>query len=147
MRRHWDRQRLIVVPLVSNQSGELLLCKMPADRGVFPGKWSLPGGGVEDGELIEEALRREVREELGIEIDQIESLFFRDLLHTKVRDGASELIYMVFLVFACRAVGTEIDLSEEFDEYAWVASGQLAEYGLDEFTMATLARGGIGVEE
>ena len=39
------------------------------------------------------------------------------------------------------------DFTEEFDEYAWVASGQFAEYELDEFTSATVALGGIGVEE
>ncbi|MDI5349372.1 NUDIX domain-containing protein, partial [Salmonella enterica subsp. enterica serovar Kentucky] len=40
-----------------------LLCKMADNRGVFPGQWALSGGGVEPGERIEEALRREVREE------------------------------------------------------------------------------------
>ena len=58
------RQRTIVCPLIENE-GHYLLCKMAADRGVFPGQWALSGGGVEPGERIEEALRREIREELG----------------------------------------------------------------------------------
>lgn len=58
------RQRTIVCPLIEND-GCYLLCKMADDRGVFPGQWALSGGGVEPGERIEEALRREVREELG----------------------------------------------------------------------------------
>lgn len=58
------RQRTIVCPLIQNE-GHYLLCKMAADRGVFPGQWALSGGGVEPGERIEEALRREIREELG----------------------------------------------------------------------------------
>lgn len=58
------RQRTIVCPLIQND-GCYLLCKMADDRGVFPGQWALSGGGVEPGERIEEALRREVREELG----------------------------------------------------------------------------------
>lgn len=58
------RQRTIVCPLIQND-GAYLLCKMADDRGVFPGQWALSGGGVEPGERIEEALRREIREELG----------------------------------------------------------------------------------
>lgn len=57
------RQRTIVCPLIQND-GAYLLCKMADDRGVFPGQWALSGGGVESGERIEEALRREIREEL-----------------------------------------------------------------------------------
>ena len=58
------RRRLIVVPIIGHSDGRYLLCKMPAHRGVFPGQWGLPGGGVEDDERIEDALRREVREDL-----------------------------------------------------------------------------------
>lgn len=58
------RHRTIVCPLIENE-GHYLLCKMAADRGVFPGQWALSGGGVEPWERIEEALRREIREELG----------------------------------------------------------------------------------
>ncbi len=58
------RQRTIVCPLIQND-GCYLLCKMADNRGVFPGQWALSGGGVEPGERIEEALRREIREELG----------------------------------------------------------------------------------
>lgn len=58
------RQRIIVCPLIENDNA-FLLCKMAAHKGVFPGQWALSGGGVEPGEQIEQALRREVREELG----------------------------------------------------------------------------------
>lgn len=42
------RHRTIVCPLIENK-GHYLLCKMAADRGVFPGQWALSGGGVEPG--------------------------------------------------------------------------------------------------
>ena len=42
-------RRVIVVGLIHNGRGEWLLCKMPAERGVFPGQWGLPGGGIEPG--------------------------------------------------------------------------------------------------
>ena len=40
--------------------------------------WTLPGGGIEAGELPEEAARREVREETGIVVDQLTQLFEED---------------------------------------------------------------------
>jgi nucleoside triphosphatase len=55
--------RLVVVPVIKDERQRVLLCKMPPDRGVFPGKWGLPGGGVEPGERIDEALAREVAED------------------------------------------------------------------------------------
>jgi len=58
------RQRVIVCPLIQNQ-GAYLLCRMPLDRGAFPGQWALSGGGLEPDERIEDGLRREIREELG----------------------------------------------------------------------------------
>lgn len=75
------RQRTIVCPLIQND-GAYLLCKMADDRGVFPGQWALSGGGVEPGERIEEALRREIREELG-----------EQLLLTEIKRGPSAMIF------------------------------------------------------
>lgn len=59
------RQRTIVCPIIQND-GAYLLCKMADDRGVFPGQWALSGGGMEPGETMEQALRREIREELDL---------------------------------------------------------------------------------
>jgi nucleoside triphosphatase len=59
------RQRTIVCPIIQNDGADLL-CKMADDRGVFPGQWALSGGGMEPGETMEQALRREIREELDL---------------------------------------------------------------------------------
>ena len=58
--------RTIVVGLVWNRQNELLFCKMPDNRGVFPDQWGLPGGGIEPNEKMTDALKRELKEELGI---------------------------------------------------------------------------------
>lgn len=51
---------------------------MALDRGVFPGQWTLPGGGVEPGEVLLTALEREVREEIGACVVSAKPLFFKD---------------------------------------------------------------------
>jgi nucleoside triphosphatase len=115
--------RIIVVGLVQDRQGRVLLCKMPPDRGVFPGQWGLPGGGIEAGERMEAALHRELREELGIEIAAIQPLFFSDGQYNKMfPHGSQREIYMIFLIFACQPAGGEIRLGPEFSEFAWVAA-------------------------
>ena len=97
------RQRTIVCPIIQND-GAYLLCKMADDRGVFPGQWALSGGGMEPGETMEQALRREIREELGeaLEIVSVTPWAFRDDIRVKTyADGTTEEIYMIYLIFDC----------------------------------------------
>ena len=56
----------VAVGVLLNQHGQVLLGKRPADK-PWPGWWELPGGKIEAGESVIQALVRELREELGIE--------------------------------------------------------------------------------
>lgn len=133
--------RLIVVGLVQNAAGQVLLCKMPPDRGVFPGQWGLRGGGIEPGETAQVALQRELREELGIQITAIRPMFFSDgRIIKSFLGGDRREFYMVFLIFACRPVEGEIHLNAEFSECAWVDPASLGAYDLNSATRETLER-------
>jgi 8-oxo-dGTP diphosphatase len=57
---------ITVVAGLIQQGGKLLICQRRRD-GAFALKWEFPGGKVEAGETYEDGLRRELREELGIE--------------------------------------------------------------------------------
>jgi nucleoside triphosphatase len=136
--------RVVVVALVRNRGGDYLLCRMPPDRGVFPGQWGLPGGGLEPGETLEEGLRREVREELGLEIAELEPLFFKQRRAEKLfADGTRRALDMVFLVFECGALPGTVRLNPEFEAAEWVAPARLREYDLNVETRDTLARLGL----
>jgi len=65
------RWRVGVVGVIQNAADQYLICRKPKNRGVFPGQWALPGGGIEPGERMEAALRREIKEEVGIEVFDI----------------------------------------------------------------------------
>ena len=135
------RHRTVVVGLVWNRDGKLLVCKMPENRGVFPGAWGFAGGGIEPGERMVAALQRELREELGIEIEDPQPAFFKDCLHSKtLPDGSQQMIYMIFLVFHCRAESTEIRLNDEFSEFRWVTESEAQELDLNSETLDTLSR-------
>jgi nucleoside triphosphatase len=139
------RQRTIVCPLIQH-NGDYLLCKMADDRGVFPGQWALSGGGVEAGERIEEALRREIREELGNEliIEKVTPWTFSDDVRVKTyADGRQEEIYMIYLIFDCVSANRDVTLNEEFQAHAWVKPADLIHYDLNVATRRTLTLKGL----
>lgn len=88
---------------------------------VFPpsaGKWSIPGGIVELGEKVEEAARREVREEVGIEIGDLELLGIYDNI---IRDNDGKVRYHYVIVeYLAKPISTAITPSDEVAEYTWV---------------------------
>lgn len=138
-----DQHRVIVVGLVRNAANELLLCKMAKDRGVFPNQWGLPGGGIETGEKMEGALRRELQEELGIKITDIKPVMFKDGTYEKSFPGnIKKTVYMIFLIFQCKALDESLNLNEEFVEYRWVKENELKSLELNTETIDTLRKAG-----
>jgi nucleoside triphosphatase len=136
--------RIIAVGLIQNAAGDYLICRKPESRGVFPGQWALPGGGIEPGERMDAALRREVKEEVGLEIEDIQPLFFKDGQYQKLYpDGSSKNIYMIFLLFSCLARAGEVHLGEEFESYAWVSAERLVDFDLNEETRRSFVKVGV----
>jgi len=68
------RYRPNVAALVVNSVGNLLIC----ERLTLPGAWQFPQGGVDAGESLEEALFREVREEVGLDASHYEVMGRRE---------------------------------------------------------------------
>ncbi len=63
--------RIIVAALIFSKDGKLLMgTKDPKRGGVYSDCWHLPGGGVEEGETLELALLREVKEETGLDVSR-----------------------------------------------------------------------------
>lgn len=64
MSRAWTE---VVAAVIFNADGSYLLAQRPAGK-AYAGYWEFPGGKVEPGESLEQAIRREIREELGLDI-------------------------------------------------------------------------------
>ncbi len=76
----------VAVGVLIDEQGRFLLTSRPAGK-VYAGHWEFPGGKVESGETIEQALRRELHEELGITIGPVEpwQVELMDYPHARVR--------------------------------------------------------------
>lgn len=88
------------------------------------GLYTLPGGGVELGETLEEAVVREVREETALEVKPVALAGYRQAI---ARDAAGRVErHFVILPFAARWISGEISLNEELAEAHWLAPQELA---------------------
>ena len=87
------------------------------------GLYTLPGGGVELGETLQEAVIREVREETGLDIEPLALAGYRQVI---VRDANGRIErHFVLLPFASRWIAGEVALNEELSEAHWLLPAEL----------------------
>jgi A/G-specific adenine glycosylase len=111
-------QQVIGVGLVFNAAGKVLIDQR-LEEGLLGGLWEFPGGKQEPGEAIVDTIRRELREELAIEVEVGEQLIA--LEHTY---GPKRLRFLVHL---CRWLSGEPQpLASQ--QLRWVLPGQLGDY-------------------
>lgn len=115
-------------------------CVLLVERGTEPlkGWWSLPGGVLETGERLADGVRREAREETGLDVDPYElfEVFERILPDA---EGRTEFHY-VLIDYLCRPTGGELAAASDASGAVWIARGDLPRYRITDGTLAVIEK-------
>ncbi|MBU2496869.1 MAG: NUDIX domain-containing protein [Nanoarchaeota archaeon] len=134
--KHKELHRVVPTAIIC-KDGKYLILKRNLNKKAFPGKWTVPGGGLEVDDYIntektvadiwyfaiENTLRREVKEETNLEVENIKYLCDMTFIRP---DG----IPVAVLSFYCDYVCGDIKLDEDSIEHAWVTAEEAKNYDL-----------------
>ena len=98
------------------------------DDGTNVGTYDLPGGRLSPGEHFEEALKREIEEETGLQIKVGKPIFVSEW-RPSVR---GEKWQVVGIFFECEAETSQVNLSRDHDDYQWIKPDQFENYEIIE---------------
>jgi 8-oxo-dGTP diphosphatase len=136
-----DDRRYPKHPLVG--VGAILLNRdriLMAQRGKEPlkGWWSLPGGALETGESLADGVRREIREETGLEIRPLGVL---EIFERIMRDSNGEAEYHYVLIdYVCRIVGGTLRAGDDVCRVEWVRRSELVKLQITEGTLGVIEK-------
>lgn len=105
------------------------------ERGGNPlkGYWSLPGGLLETGETLEEAVAREVLEETGLRVKPVE---FFGIYQRIMRDAKGRAEYHYLLAdYICRVTGGQLCAGDDVASVKWASRASLRDYKMTEGTL------------
>ena len=133
-----ELHRVAITTIVYNDDGKFLITKRSEAKKAFPGKWTVPGGGLTTDDYtndtpttpsgqwyhtVEKTMRRELREEVNIEIEKPEYLL--DL--TFIRP---DNVPVLVLSYFAKYVSGDVTYDEDTVDHAWVSVQEAKEYDL-----------------
>ena len=114
--------------LVVNTKGEVLIVRSSK----WNNKFTVPGGHIELGERAEDAIKREVREETGLDVEPVKLLLLQQAIYPANYHKHEHFIFMDYL---CQTKGSDVKLDgRELQEYLWVRPEKALELDLEEYT-------------
>jgi ADP-ribose pyrophosphatase YjhB (NUDIX family) len=137
--RSYPTRPIVAVSAAIVRDGRVLIARRA--RAPANGIYTLPGGVVEVGETLHEAVRREIMEETGLTIEPVALAGYSERIARDRNDGVE--LHFVILPFAARWLAGEPNVNEELAEVRWLLPSELAALptteGLAEIVATALA--------
>ncbi|MFZ5932525.1 MAG: NUDIX hydrolase [Patescibacteria group bacterium] len=116
--------QIVSIIVVLRCESKFLLVQRNDNDDIFPGRWQNLGGKIEPGETVENAIRREIREEVGLKINRhpifLQSYSWKKDNHSPVRLG---LIFLISLVG--KPKNYKIRLNSELSSFGWFSLNEV----------------------
>jgi nucleoside triphosphatase len=117
---------------IINPKGEVLLCHSRKWKDYF----TIPGGHIELGERIEEALKREVKEEVGLDVEPVKLLLMQEAIYS---EEFHKRRHFIFLDYLCNATRDDARVDNvEIQSYIWVKPREGLKLHVDTYTRRLL---------
>ena len=124
--REYPTRPLVGTGALILQDGKLLLIRRGAQPG--QGKWSIPGGLVELGENVQDAMVRETKEEVGLDVEAVKLM---DVFDSVTLDDQGRIQYHFVVVnFLVRVVGGTVRTASDILEARWVRVEEVEKFTL-----------------
>jgi 8-oxo-dGTP diphosphatase len=137
MAREYPAHPVVGVGAVVVRDGKALIVKRAHEP--RKGEWSLPGGLLELGESLQDAVRREIKEETSLEIEVGPVIETFDRVH---RDDAGRIRYHFVIVdFVCWPDGGEAVPGSDAEGVAWVTASEIDDYKVNTHAKAVILKG------
>ena len=118
------------------KDGQAIIIKRANDP--YKGQWSIPGGRVELGESLADAVRREMREETGLDVQVGPLLEVFERIH---RDDAGVRYHFVIIDYLCSCVGGTLRAGDDAADAVWVTSEELDRCDIRESAVTVIRKG------
>ncbi|CAD5283525.1 MULTISPECIES: NUDIX domain-containing protein [unclassified Imperialibacter] len=113
--------------IIFNPDNKVLLCRSKK----WSNKYVFPGGHIELGEKMEDALVREVKEETGLDVFDIQLISLQEAAYSDTFEAQKHFIFIDFL---CKTDSSDVVLNDEAEEFEWVLLEEIESYDLGGFT-------------
>ncbi len=120
--------------LVVNAKGDVLIVRSRK----WAGRFTVPGGHIELGERAEDAIRREVKEETGLDVEPLKLLLVQQAIYPKEYHRREHFVFMDYI---CSARSSDVKLDGiELQDYVWVKPADALKLELEEYTRNFVVR-------
>jgi 8-oxo-dGTP diphosphatase len=113
------KTQVVQKAIVLNKTGHILILRRSMTDTRRPLQWDLPGGMVEKGEELKASVEREISEEAGLKVTEINPIYAKSEIRTWKNRDNEKTVNVVFIFYLAKTDNNKVVISFEHDKYQW----------------------------